>query len=247
VRLFDGSTVVLSLKVKAKISHTKEVPKAAESSPVFERRDAAVLQQDSILLGLTVSGTYHCNLSALATLVERWGIEDGLLPTVLSWESYLVGMELPGESALFSRFVLQFDETPPVSTTMTYKASVASVDAGFGLVETEVSLFAGGFAIASGQCWSYIRPPVPELEMINSEGVRPDSLAGRVAVIVGSSRGFGAAIERALELRGARRDRLPPAAVERLETIAGLAVRLRETVRRLSNARDEHHEHAGHV
>jgi signal transduction histidine kinase len=46
------------------------------------------------------------------------------------------------------------------------------------------------------------------------------------------------------ELLLARRDRLPPSAVERLETIAELAVRLRETVRRLSNAWDEHHEHA---
>jgi signal transduction histidine kinase len=46
------------------------------------------------------------------------------------------------------------------------------------------------------------------------------------------------------ELLLARRDRLPPSAVERLETIAGLAVRLRETVRRLSNAWDEQHEHA---
>ncbi len=47
------------------------------------------------------------------------------------------------------------------------------------------------------------------------------------------------------ELLLARRDRLPPAAVERLETIAELAVRLRETVRRLSHAWDENHEHAG--
>ena len=46
------------------------------------------------------------------------------------------------------------------------------------------------------------------------------------------------------ELLLARRDRLPPSAIERLETIAGLAVRLRETVRRLSNAWDEQHEHA---
>lgn len=46
------------------------------------------------------------------------------------------------------------------------------------------------------------------------------------------------------ELLLARRDRLPAAAVKRLETIAGLAVRLRETVRRLSNAWDEHHEPA---
>jgi phospho-acceptor domain-containing protein/GAF domain-containing protein len=46
------------------------------------------------------------------------------------------------------------------------------------------------------------------------------------------------------ELLLARRDRLPPSAIERLETIAGLAVRLRETVRRLSNAWDEQQEHA---
>jgi len=46
------------------------------------------------------------------------------------------------------------------------------------------------------------------------------------------------------ELLLARRDRLPPAVIERLETIADLAVRLRETIRYLSNAWDEHHEHA---
>jgi signal transduction histidine kinase len=47
------------------------------------------------------------------------------------------------------------------------------------------------------------------------------------------------------ELLLARRDGLPQAAVERLQTIAELAVRLRETVRRLSNAWEEHHEPAG--
>ncbi|MBZ5660386.1 MAG: hypothetical protein LAO08_08270 [Acidobacteriia bacterium] len=46
------------------------------------------------------------------------------------------------------------------------------------------------------------------------------------------------------ELLLARRDRLPPGAIERLQTIAELAVRLRETVRRLSNAWEERHEHA---
>ncbi|MGH9680542.1 MAG: histidine kinase dimerization/phospho-acceptor domain-containing protein [Candidatus Acidiferrales bacterium] len=46
------------------------------------------------------------------------------------------------------------------------------------------------------------------------------------------------------ELLLARREGLPPGAIERLQTIAELAVRLRETVRRLSNAWDEKHEHA---
>ena len=40
------------------------------------------------------------------------------------------------------------------------------------------------------------------------------------------------------ELLLARRDSLPPAAVHRLETIAELAIRLRETIRRLSNTWD---------
>jgi signal transduction histidine kinase len=47
------------------------------------------------------------------------------------------------------------------------------------------------------------------------------------------------------ELLLARRDGLPLTAIERLQTIAELAVRLRETVRRLSNAWDARHEHAG--
>ena len=46
------------------------------------------------------------------------------------------------------------------------------------------------------------------------------------------------------EMLLARREGLPPGAVERLQTIAELAVRLRETVRRLSNAWDEDHEPA---
>ena len=43
------------------------------------------------------------------------------------------------------------------------------------------------------------------------------------------------------EMLLARRDGLPPSAIERLETIAHLAVRLRETVRRLSSAAELRH------
>ena len=74
---------------------------------------------------------------------------------------------------------------------------------GFGQIVMDVSLLNGGSTVASGQCCSFVRPPVPEVEEIDSTGVRPDSLAGRVAVLLGSSRGSGAAIKQALELRGA--------------------------------------------
>jgi signal transduction histidine kinase len=48
------------------------------------------------------------------------------------------------------------------------------------------------------------------------------------------------------ELLLARRELLPLSAVERLQTVAELAVRLRETVRRLSNAWEERPAHAHH-
>ncbi len=47
------------------------------------------------------------------------------------------------------------------------------------------------------------------------------------------------------EYRKKNGDHLPPAALQRLQTIAALAVRLRETVRRLSNAWESRHDHAG--
>jgi signal transduction histidine kinase len=49
------------------------------------------------------------------------------------------------------------------------------------------------------------------------------------------------------ELLLAHRDRLPSEAIERLRTIAELAVRLRETVRRLSNAWEENRELARRI
>jgi NAD(P)-dependent dehydrogenase (short-subunit alcohol dehydrogenase family) len=170
---------------------------------MFGRRDAAVRQQESIVPGLTVSGAYACNAAALAILAARWGGVDRFLAAVLCWAGYLVGMELPGESALFSRLVLRFHGTARCRGAMTYHASVVSVDSRFGMIGTDVSLLAGASTLASGRYWSYVRPPVPEVEEIDSTGVRPDSLAGRVAVVLGSSRGLGAAIQRALDLRGA--------------------------------------------
>lgn len=128
---------------------------------------------------------------------------DPLLATLLCWSSYLVGMELPGESALFSRLVLNFRGAGAPRAATIYRASVASVDSRFGQIVMDVSLLCEGSIVASGQCCSFVRPPVPEVEEIDSAGVSPDSLAGQVAVLLGSSRGLGAAIKKALELRGA--------------------------------------------
>jgi NAD(P)-dependent dehydrogenase (short-subunit alcohol dehydrogenase family)/acyl dehydratase len=202
-QLFDGSAPVVSVTVSAEISRGNERPEESAAASVFERCDAAVRRQEDIVPGLEISGVYACNAAALATLAAQWGVVDRLLATLLCWTSYLVGMELPGESALFSRLALSFHGTNRRPARMSYHASVASVDSRFGQIVMDVSLLHGGSTVASGQCCSFIRPPAPEVVEIDSTGVRPDSLAGRAAIVLGSSRGLGAAMKRALELRGA--------------------------------------------
>jgi signal transduction histidine kinase len=86
-----------------------------------------------------------------------------------------------------------------------------------GLVERRMRLAAAGilgYATGSGDDWS-----TDFGEILRHEVNNP--LTG----ILGNA-----------EMLLARRDRLPASAIERLETIAYLAVRLRETVRRLSSA-----------
>lgn len=200
-RLFDGSIPVVSVTVTAEFSPRNETTEGRVAA-AFERNAAAVRQPEDIVPGLKISGEYNCNAAALTTSAARWGT-DRFLATVLSWSSYLVGMELPGESALFSKLVLRFQATARYPGKLGYSASVASVHPRLGQIKMDVSLRAGDSILASGQCWSYIRPPVPEVEEIDSIQVRPDTLAGRTAVLLGSSRGLGAALKRALELRGA--------------------------------------------
>ena len=202
-RLFDGSAPVVSVTVTAELSNGNETLEDIVAAPVFERGDAAIRQEEEIVPGLAISGVYACDTAALAALVARWGGVDRRLAMSLCWSSYLVGMELPGESALFSKLVLYFRGTDPSPATMPYRASVASVDSRFGQIVMDVSLINGRSTVASGQCCSFMRSPVPEVEEIDSTGVRSDSLAGRAAVLLGSSRGLGAAMRQALELRGA--------------------------------------------
>src|SRR5271165_582648 len=200
-RLFDGSTPAVLVTVIGKVFSGNQAREEVAAASAFERGEAAARRQEDIVAGLKASGVYAWSAAAVDALSARWGVGDRLLATALCFGSYLVGMELPGESALFFRLALRFEGTVRFPATMDYRASIAY--SGFGQVKLDVSLFTGASTIASGQCWSYVRPPVPEVEEIVSDGLRPDSLAGRAAVLIGSSRGLGAAMKRALELRGA--------------------------------------------
>jgi len=203
VRLFDGSAAVVSITLTAGPHH--ENPRSGCNAPdsSFERSEAITRLEADIVPGLEVSGFYACNDHALVSLASRWGIGDRFLLQLFCWSSYLVGMELPGESALFSRLVLNVDRKESSAAAASYRAAITSVDSRFGQIVMDVSLADDGRCVASGQLSSFIRPSLPQVQEFDSAQITPGSLEGRVAILLGSSRGLGSAIQQALELRGA--------------------------------------------
>ena len=208
--LFDGSTEILRIGIATEIDRDSETPVSREG-PVFARHQALRRRPDEIVPGLDVSGRYHWDEAALDRLAQRWNWPDrgwfdqAWLKPALCWSSYLIGMELPGESALFARLDLNLPPQPFTAAPFDYAASVRSLDNRTDQVKIAFHLSADGIQVASGELRSYIRPDdsTADTEIGSRETAETKELKGQVALIVGASRGLGAAMKKELEARGA--------------------------------------------
>jgi len=118
----------------------------------------------------------------------------------LAFSSYLVGMELPGERALYWRLSLKLAADPPEHVEeFDFQAVLESVDSRFSLATVSFELSAPG-AFASGQVQAFERQ---QLETRWESTLPTEELAGQVALVVGASRGLGAAMAVGLARRGA--------------------------------------------
>jgi NAD(P)-dependent dehydrogenase (short-subunit alcohol dehydrogenase family) len=122
-----------------------------------------------------------------------------VLETLL-WASYVMGMELPGRDALFSKFTIRFESARRQSSRLQYSLALRSFDLRIGQMRAAFDIRASAKALASGECWSFVRPA---LKAEPEELPQSEALAGRVALLVGASRGLGAALRRALQSQGA--------------------------------------------
>ena len=201
--LFDGSTPVVSVTVTAAPSGRSETLEEVPAESTFERYDAVARRKEDIVPGLEISGLYACNPVALTTLAARWDAWESAPRDVALLEQLSSRDGASRRVRSFLQAILNFPRTDTCPATMRYCASIVSVDSRFDQIAMDVSLLSAGSIVASGQFCSFLRLPVPGVEDIDSTDVRPDSLTGRVAVLLGSSRGLGAAMKQALELRGA--------------------------------------------
>lgn len=195
----------------------------AELAPSTAARPRTIARGDVVEVGPAVNGLYAPERAGVDALVDRLGlrargIASGHVAAMMAG-SYVVGMERPGEQALFSRLQLSFGNAAPAAI----RADVTSFDDRFQMIEMEVELCG-----AKGEIRALVRPRPLEIDAARIEAAIGTSapLAGRTAVVIGAGRGLGAAIALALAKAGARVVGTYAAAKESADRLAALDARL---------------------
>jgi NAD(P)-dependent dehydrogenase (short-subunit alcohol dehydrogenase family)/acyl dehydratase len=148
-------------------------------------------------------GAYACDLDGLGALADELAAPH-VPRSILRWlsaASYTVGMVVPGKDALFvgARIVRA---AAPRSGRLS--GSVTAVDDRTGLVSVDVGLDQGE-ASAQMTLHTFLRPPVPPPDRASiGQYLRPSAeLSGKNILVIGASRGLGAALSGAFAMQGA--------------------------------------------
>ena len=178
-------------------SETKpaEVPTSAQGRTAMRTEPATPID---LRPGDGVSGALRVE-PELDELARRFGVEtlDRALLEGLAWASYAVGMELPGLHGLFAGLTLSvLPAEADASRHGSHTLRVRENDARTGslLVEGELVGSAGAHAVATIE--SFSRPPVPAPQAIALQTAAEP--LERAVVVIGGSRGLGAALVLAL-------------------------------------------------
>jgi len=231
VRLQDGTVPVLTLSVQYRAEGQGSCRTGGPAH--FERTEAKGAKFEDLTAGTEVSGTWAADGEKTGELLWRWNVGDAHRPAAeaLLWSSYAVGMELPGTSALFFRVALEFEAAPVPDHSVAYSLKVAGVNKTISQLKVNAELSRNGQRFAHGQVVAFVRPEMPPVNFAAIASTERQPFAGKVAVVVGASRGLGAAIAASLAAGGAHvvgvsrshvswRDGLPNELQARLSTEA---------------------------
>ncbi|HET9382464.1 MAG TPA: SDR family NAD(P)-dependent oxidoreductase [Streptomyces sp.] len=204
-RLFDGDRPCLTVRLSPGSPPAGLSPLPAPGVPTASLRAIGNLPP-----GTTVTGEY--GPGGAGTVFERFPAATarlGRFPVLcLMWASMLAGMRLPGERCLLGQVALRFPPAGRVAATgpvrLSYTARVVHTDPRFGLVSIEGELTADGEVVAHAGIEAMVRAPAPLPTAASVTAHLPPStrLLGRTAVVVGGSRGLGAALSLALASQG---------------------------------------------
>jgi NAD(P)-dependent dehydrogenase (short-subunit alcohol dehydrogenase family) len=202
VRLMDGSIPLITAHYEF-CDGSPLCPRL--SKPMRQPRSEADSYDPSLLVpGFTRQGEYCSDPEAMAGLSERFNLNTGSIGTLvveaLLWSSYLVGMEVPGERALYFKLLLKFADSVPESGILHWHTMLLSKNA-MNLLRSSVQLAINEAVSCEGKISVLLRPD--RLTPTTDHLSRSEELAGRIALVVGASRGLGSAIVSALAMQGA--------------------------------------------
>ncbi|NGO72507.1 SDR family NAD(P)-dependent oxidoreductase, partial [Streptomyces boncukensis] len=187
-----------------------------------EARDLGPRELQDLAARPLALAPYVPDTAALNRLAATLGLPERGLGSaelaVLGWASYLVGMEAPGRRALLSRLTVDFtdatdepdgapgsapDGSARPEQPFRAAAGVAEFDPATRLVRVTGSAGPGA-RTARVDATAFLRaacepPSAAEVERLSPDG---EPLRGRTALVVGGSRGLGAALVQALVVRG---------------------------------------------
>ena len=173
--------------------------------------------------GIELLGTY--TTSDVPASYIGHGAIGPLHARVLALCSYLVGMEVPGLKSLFTRASLTFTGAIEDRAALAYRLRTVRFDRQFRMLETQVEVATpDGRVVAIGSLRGYVPFGESEIELSTfAARLSPSTkaLAGRVALVLGGTRGLGADIVTALAVAGCRvyasfhRDRAAATELER--------------------------------
>jgi NAD(P)-dependent dehydrogenase (short-subunit alcohol dehydrogenase family) len=173
------------------------------------RSSASRLGPSDLVEGFEVVGRYAPSPGPFADLLGRCGLpacgNAGSPVAALLLLSYVVGMELPGERAVFSRLKLQLAGEPGAGIgPFDYTARVVGYHEVYDRLEIGLMIAQGGEPFASASISTAVRPDSPITRTDRVAGLLPpsDRMRGQSALVVGGSRGLGSALVTALASQG---------------------------------------------
>jgi len=204
LQVTDGRRPVLEAVLGFTAGTTGTWVPGTSQATVTEARELA---SAGLAVGYSVEGRYGPPEAELTELCTKLGLNKSWLGpqhvAALMWSSYLIGMELPGRRALFSRLRIEFGEVPNVNSPFDYQAEITAVSQ-VGELSIEGALSSRGDNWATAELAAHVREDVPAITAATVEKFtgRSESLKGKVALVTGASRGLGSALVHALALHG---------------------------------------------
>ena len=210
IRLMDGVLPVVTATIFTASSPRKHFASTGlcQSNSYWEFSEPVSRREDEIYRGLAASGRYHCDPTSAIRLRNRWAPSAPVSSIqALLWGSYFTGMVLPGQSALFFRLLLDFSgyqSEHDVCEVLNYDALVAKIDPRLGQMQCQATLKDRANQVIKAECRSFIRPSLDaSTDLANEPAPRiSNDLTGKVALVIGGSRGLGAAITHCLISHG---------------------------------------------